>query len=92
MKVTDQMKGLYYSGKEHRYLQDKTFAMLFFAGSTRTRMSFETGMTQLGGHSQFLNPQTMRLSLEDKPGAGGDGQGHREGDGTILRRNGHPPS
>ncbi len=70
MKVTDQLKGLYYSGKAHPYLEYKTFAMLFFAGSTRTRMSFETAMTQLGGHSQFLNPSTMRLSLEDKPGAG----------------------
>jgi len=70
MKVTDQMKGLYYSSKPHPYLEYKTFAMLFFAGSTRTRMSFETAMTQLGGHSQFMNPNTMRLSLEDKPGAG----------------------
>jgi len=70
MKVTDQLKGAYYSGRQHHTLQDKTFAMLFFAGSTRTRMSFETGMTQLGGHSQFLNPSTMRMSLEDKPGAG----------------------
>ncbi len=70
MKVTDQMKGLTYSGKAHPYLEYKTFAMLFFAGSTRTRMSFETAMTQLGGHSQFLNPSTMRMSLEDKPGAG----------------------
>jgi len=70
MKLTDQMKGLYYSRSPHPYLEYKTFAMLFFAGSTRTRMSFETAMTQLGGHSQFLNPSTMRLSLEDKPGAG----------------------
>jgi len=70
MKVTDQLKGLYYSGKPHPYLEYKTFAMMFFSGSTRTRMSFETAMTQLGGHSQFINPQTMRLSLEEKPGAG----------------------
>ncbi|UCF09997.1 MAG: ornithine carbamoyltransferase [Candidatus Bipolaricaulota bacterium] len=70
MKVTDQLKGAYYSRKRHHTLEDKTFAMLFFAGSTRTRMSFETGMTQLGGHAQFLNPSTMRMSLEDKPGAG----------------------
>lgn len=70
IKVTDQLKGLYYSRKPHPYLEYKTFAMMFFAGSTRTRMSFETAMTQLGGHAQFINPQTMRLSLEDKPGAG----------------------
>jgi ornithine carbamoyltransferase len=70
MKVTDQMKGLYYSRKPHPYLEYKTFAMMFFSGSTRTRMSFETAMTQLGGHAQFINPTTMRLSLEEKPGAG----------------------
>jgi ornithine carbamoyltransferase len=70
MKVTDQLKGQYYSGNPHRYLQDKTFLMMFFAGSTRTRMSFETAMTQLGGHAQFIHAQTLRLSLEDKPGAG----------------------
>jgi ornithine carbamoyltransferase len=70
MKLTDQLKGAYYSRNPHPYLEYKTFAMMFFAGSTRTRMSFETAMTQLGGHSQFINPQTMRLSLEDKPGAG----------------------
>ncbi len=70
MKVTDQLKGAYYSRKPHPTLEYKTFAMMFFAGSTRTRMSFETAMTQLGGHAQFINPQTMRLSLEDKPGAG----------------------
>jgi len=70
MKLTDQIKGAYYSRKAHPYLEYKTFAMMFFSGSTRTRMSFEAGMTQLGGHSQFLNPSTMRLSLEDKPGAG----------------------
>ncbi len=70
MKVTEQMKGLYYSGEEHPYLKYKTFAMLFFAGSTRTRMSFEAGMTQLGGNAQFISSNTLRLSIDDKPGAG----------------------
>lgn len=70
MKVTEQMKGLYYSGKPHPYLEYKTFLMLFFSGSTRTRQSFETAMTQLGGHAQFISPSTMRLSLQEKPGAG----------------------
>jgi len=70
IKLTDHLKSMYYSGQAHPYLQYKTFAMMFFAGSTRTRMSFETAMTQLGGHAQFISPKTLRLSLEDKPGAG----------------------
>jgi len=60
MKLTDQLKGLYYSRSPHPYLEYKTFAMLFFSGSTRTRMSFEAAMTQLGGHSQFLNLHLWR--------------------------------
>ena len=70
IKLTDHLKSMYYSGQPHPYLQYKTFAMMFFASSTRTRMSFETAMTQLGGHAQFISPKTLRLSLEDKPGAG----------------------
>ena len=70
LKLAQQMKGLYYSGQPTPYLAYKTFLMLFFSGSTRTRQSFEAAMTQLGGHAQFLNPQTMRISLEEKPGAG----------------------
>ncbi len=70
IRLTDHLKGLYYSGEPHPYLAYKTFAMMFFAGSTRTRMSFETAMTQLGGHAQFISPKTLRLSLEDTPGAG----------------------
>jgi len=54
----------------HKLLDGLTLHMLFYNTSLRTRNSFETAMTQLGGHAQFINPQTMRLSLEDKPGAG----------------------
>jgi len=70
LKVTDHLKSLYYQGVPHPTLQYKTFLMLFFNTSTRTRQSFETAMTQLGGHAQFIAAETMRLSLEDKPGAG----------------------
>ncbi|MGQ9477120.1 MAG: ornithine carbamoyltransferase [Candidatus Bipolaricaulia bacterium] len=70
LKVTDQLKSMYYSGLPHRCLQDKTFLMLFFNTSTRTRLSFESAMTQLGGHAQFIAATDLRLSLEDKPGAG----------------------
>lgn len=70
LKVTEQLKGMYYAGIPHHTLKDKTFLMLFFNPSTRTRLSFETAMTQLGGHAQYITGADLRLSLEDKPGAG----------------------
>src|SRR5947208_9146809 len=45
-----------------RLLEDKTLFMLFFFSSTRTRNSFEAGMTRLGGHAVLLEPDKMRIS------------------------------
>jgi ornithine carbamoyltransferase len=42
-------------------LRDKTFFMLFYAPSTRTRAAFEAGMTYLGGHAQYIDVSTTRL-------------------------------
>jgi ornithine carbamoyltransferase len=49
------------SGKAPQLLRDRTLALIFEKSSTRTRVSFEVAMIQLGGRSIFLNPQDLQL-------------------------------
>src|SRR5699024_1255175 len=48
-------------GEPHRYIEWKTLAMIFENSSTRTPVSFDTGMYQLGGMAEFLSSNDMQL-------------------------------
>lgn len=54
-------------GVAHRLLAGKTLALVFEKPSLRTRVSFETGMVQLGGHAVFLGPAEIHLGVRESP-------------------------
>lgn len=54
--------------KYNRALRDKTLAMIFEKPSLRTRVSFEAGMTQLGGHAIYLGPSDIAMGVRETPG------------------------
>jgi ornithine carbamoyltransferase len=55
-----QLKNDVKNGRKLDYLQGKTLALIFERASTRTRASFEVGMTLLGGHAVFLNKDDIK--------------------------------
>lgn len=62
LDTAEKFKQEVYSAKYRQLLKGKILGMIFQKPSTRTRVSFEAGMLQLGGHALFLGPNDMQLS------------------------------
>lgn len=61
LNLADQLKYEKKNGIEHPYLKGKTLGMIFQKSSTRTRVSFEVGMYQLGGNALFLSSKDLQI-------------------------------
>lgn len=59
--ITGRLKKYVKEGKSHEILKGKTLGMIFTKSSTRTRVSFEVGMYQLGGYPLFLSSNDIQI-------------------------------
>ncbi len=67
LKISGDLKYKFKMGIPTRLLTDKTLFLLFFDKSTRTRNSFEAGITQLGGHAHFIDASTSQIAHGESP-------------------------
>lgn len=63
--VSKTLKEKLYTGEPHKLLEGKTLGMIFTKRSTRTRVSFETGIYQLGGIGMYFGPNDLQLGTSE---------------------------
>jgi len=62
-----ELKRLYHAGERPQTLQGRTLAMYFEKPSLRTMVTFEAGMTQMGGHAILLRPEQVGIGTRESP-------------------------
>ncbi len=88
MDVAKKIKKKQKSGEAHNYLAGKTLGMIFHKASTRTRVSFEVGFYQLGGHPLYLNEAATQMG-RGEPVKDTARVLSRYVDGIMIRTYGH---
>jgi len=88
LKRASAIKAMLRDGKTFHPLAGKTLGMIFDKASTRTRVSFETGMFQLGGHALYLNSNDTQLG-RGEPVEDAARVLSRMLDGVVIRTFGH---
>lgn len=68
LNLADQLKFEKKNGIEHHHLKGKTLGMIFEKSSTRTRVSFEVGMYDLGGYALFLSSRDLQIGRGEPVG------------------------
>ena len=85
LALAEELKAMQKAGIEHRVLAGKTLGMIFEKSSTRTRVSFETGMFQLGGQALFLSNRDLQIGrgepIKDKERV------HNRNKHSVIKRN-----
>lgn len=67
LDTSAELKEKFKNSISHKLLPDKTIFLFFFDKSTRTRNSFEAGITQLGGHAHFIEASSSQVAHGESP-------------------------